>query len=132
MADITRKTKRSPSDLADEEWDVIAPVMPKLGRRLAYMTHPFRALADGLRLVSRTGPVVPVPDHPRRGACARPQTAGREASPASKDRGYEAGRKVVGRKRWPWMKHLFADGPYDRLKLMDKAASLDFVVGIIG
>ncbi|GEK96252.1 hypothetical protein GKA01_14490 [Gluconobacter kanchanaburiensis NBRC 103587] len=23
------------------------------------------------------------------------------------------------RKRWPWMKHLFADGAYDRLQLMD-------------
>src|SRR6202011_1679791 len=31
----------------------------------------------------------------------------------------------------PWVKHLFADGPYDRLKLMDKAAYLDFVVEII-
>ena len=29
------------------------------------------------------------------------------------------------------MKHLFADGAYDRLKLMDKAAYLDFVVEII-
>jgi transposase len=34
-------------------------------------------------------------------------------------------------KRWPWVKHLFADGAYDRLKLMDKAAYLDFVVQII-
>ena len=25
------------------------------------------------------------------------------------------------RKRWPWVKHLFADGGYDRLKLMSKA-----------
>lgn len=32
------------------------------------------------------------------------------------------------RKRWPWVKHLFADGAYDRLKLMDKASYLDFVV----
>src|SRR4029453_911850 len=31
------------------------------------------------------------------------------------------------RKRWPWVKHLFADSAYDRLKLMDKAAYLDFV-----
>ena len=29
------------------------------------------------------------------------------------------------------MKHLFADGAYDRLKLMDKAAYLDFVIEII-
>ena len=25
------------------------------------------------------------------------------------------------RKRWPWVKHLFTDGAYDRLRLMDKA-----------
>jgi len=31
------------------------------------------------------------------------------------------------RKSWPWVKHLFADRAYDRLKLMDKAAYLDFV-----
>ena len=35
------------------------------------------------------------------------------------------------RKRWPWVKHLFADGAYDRLKLMDKAAYLDFIVEIV-
>lgn len=82
-------------------------------------------------------------------------------------RGYDAGKKIVGRKRhiavdtdgrllmvnlttadisdsagaqaipdgirkrWPWVKHLFADGAYDRLKLMDKAAYLDFIIEII-
>jgi transposase len=35
------------------------------------------------------------------------------------------------RKRWPWVKHLFADAAYDRLKFMDKAAYLDFVIEII-
>ena len=35
------------------------------------------------------------------------------------------------RKRWPWVKHLFADGAYDRLQLMDKAAFLDFVIEVI-
>ena len=35
------------------------------------------------------------------------------------------------RKRWPWIKHLFADGAYDRTRLMDKAAFLDFVVEIV-
>lgn len=35
------------------------------------------------------------------------------------------------RKRWPWVKHLFADGAYDRLQLMDKAAYLDFVAEVI-
>jgi transposase len=35
------------------------------------------------------------------------------------------------RKRWPWLKHLFADAGHDRTKLMDKAAFLDFVVAIV-
>ncbi len=35
------------------------------------------------------------------------------------------------RKRWPWLKHLFADGAYDRGKLMDKAAFRDFVIEIV-
>ncbi len=34
------------------------------------------------------------------------------------------------RKRWPWIKHLFADGAYDRRQLLESAALLDFVVEI--
>ena len=108
------------------------------------------------------------------------ERVGREASPSggvidsqtvkapfAKTRGYDAGKKIVGRKRhiavdtdgrllmvnlttadisdsagaqmildgvrkrWPWLKHLFADGAYDRTQLMDKAAFLDFIVEII-
>lgn len=33
MAGIARKTKRYPSDLLDEEWERIAPLMPKPGLR---------------------------------------------------------------------------------------------------
>ena len=35
------------------------------------------------------------------------------------------------RKRWPWLKHLFTDGAYDRGKLMSKAAYRDFVVEVV-
>jgi hypothetical protein len=35
------------------------------------------------------------------------------------------------RKRWPRVKHLFAGGAYDRLKLMEKASYLDFVIEVI-
>ena len=35
------------------------------------------------------------------------------------------------RKHWPWLRHLFADGAYDRTKLMDKAAFLDFTIEIV-
>jgi putative transposase len=88
-------------------------------------------------------------------------------APAARKRGYDANKKIVGRKRhiavdtdgrllmvnlttadisdsagaqvvldairkrWPWIKHLFADGAYDRRKLMDKAAFNDFVVEIV-
>ena len=34
-------------------------------------------------------------------------------------------------KRWPCLDHLFADGTYDRTRLMDKAAFLDFVIEIV-
>ena len=58
VAKIAKKTKRYPCDLTDEEWERIAPLMPKPGRRgslscslglwLADAPHSFRALADGL------------------------------------------------------------------------------------
>jgi transposase len=35
------------------------------------------------------------------------------------------------RKRLPWLKHLLADGAYDRTRLMDAAAYQDFVLEII-
>jgi transposase len=35
------------------------------------------------------------------------------------------------RKRWPWIKHLFGDAAYDRGRLLDKAAFLDFTVAVI-
>src|SRR6476619_7232865 len=90
MAKIAKKIKRYPSDLTDEEWEQIAPLMPKPGRRgrprevdfrevinavrylvrlrLADAADPFRRLADGLWLVPGASPAVPVPDDPRLGA----------------------------------------------------------------
>ena len=35
------------------------------------------------------------------------------------------------RKRWPWIKQLFADGAYDRRQMLDKAVFLGFVVEIV-
>jgi len=34
-------------------------------------------------------------------------------------------------KRWPRIKHLFADSAYDRRQLLDKAAFLDFTIEIV-
>jgi putative transposase len=110
-------------------------------------------------------------DRERSGRAASP-TAGVIDSqsikaPGAKKRGYDAGKKIVGRKRhiavdtdgrllmvnltaadisdsagaqmilhairtrWPWIKHLFADGAYDRRKLMDKAAFEGFVIEVV-
>jgi putative transposase len=35
------------------------------------------------------------------------------------------------KKRWPGVKHLYADGAYDRTALLDKAGMLDFVVEVV-
>lgn len=204
MAKIARKTKRYPSDLTDEEWEVIAPLMPRPGRRGRPREVEFREVINAVRYLVRSGcgwRMLPIHfGHWRtvygwfRELARRflfqtihdvalmldRELAGREASPSAgvidsqsikapqgNTRGYDAGKKIVGRKRhiavdtdgrllmvhltpadisdsagaqaildgirkrWPWVKHLFADGAYDRLKLMDKAAYLDFVVEII-
>ncbi|HLL18395.1 MAG TPA: IS5 family transposase [Rubrivivax sp.] len=88
-------------------------------------------------------------------------------APSAAERGYDAGKKVCGRKRhiavdtdgrllmvrltpadlsdsaggqlildalrkrWPWLKHLFADSAYDRGRLMSKAAFLDFTLEVV-
>jgi transposase len=69
--------------------------------------------------------------------------------PHGKARGYDVVKKTAGRKRhvvgqcgiatnldgvrkqWRWLKHLFADGAYARTKLLDKAASKDFILQIM-
>jgi len=205
MAEIARKTKRYPSDLTDEEWERIAPLMPRASQRGRKRTTEFREIINAVRYLVRSGcgwRMLPVHFGPwqtvywwfRRLArrflfqtihdlelMLDREAAGREASPTGgvidsqtvkapapgAARGYDAGKKIVGRKRhiavdtdgrllmvnltsadisdsagaqtildgirkrWPWVKHLFADGAYDRLQLMDKAAYLEFVVEVI-
>jgi transposase len=205
MAEIARKTKRYPSDLTDEEWARIEPLMPKPGRRGRPREADLREIINALCYLVRSGcgwEMLPVHFGPWQTVywwfrrlmrrflfqtihdlalmCDREQ-AGREASPSGgiidsqsvkapapgAHRGYDAGKKVVGRKRhiavdtdgrllmvnltpadisdsvgaqaildgirkrWPWVKHVFADGAYDRIQLMDKAAFLNFTIEII-
>jgi transposase len=204
MAQIAKKTKRYSSDLTDEEWERIAPLMPVPGRRGRPREVEFREVINAVRYLVRSGcgwRMLPVHFGPwqtvygwfrelaRRflfqtihdvALMVDRERAGREASPSAavidsqsvkaphvETRGYDAGKKIVGRKRhiavdtdgrlllvnlttadisdsaggqmileairkrWPWVKHLFADGAYDRTAMMDKAAFLDFVVEII-
>src|SRR6195952_509748 len=204
MAKIAKETKRYPSDLTDEEWERIAPLMPKPGRRGRPREVEFREVINAVRYLVRSGcgwrmlPVHFGPWHTVFGwfrELARRflfqtihdvelmldrERQGREQSPTAgvidsqsikaphaKTRGYDAGKKIVGRKRhiavdtdgrllmvnlttadisdsagaqaildavrkrWPWLKHLFADGAYDRTKLLDKAVFRDFVLEIV-
>lgn len=61
-------------------------------------------------------------------------------APGARECGYDARRKVSGRKqhiavdslvkRWPWVKPLLGDAAYDRRTSLDKSASLDFTFEI--
>ena len=55
MAKIAKQTKRYPSDLTDEEWEVIAPLMPKPGRRGRPREVEFREVINAVRYLVRSG-----------------------------------------------------------------------------
>ena len=55
MAKIAKKTKRYPSDLTDEEWEQIAPLMPKPGRRGRPRGVDFREVINAVRYLVRSG-----------------------------------------------------------------------------
>lgn len=55
MAKIARKTKRYPSDPTDEEWDRIAPLMPKPARRGRPREVAFREVINAVRYLVRSG-----------------------------------------------------------------------------
>jgi transposase len=204
MGKLAKKTKRYPSDLTDEEWERIAPLMPKPGRRGRPGEVEFREVIHAVRYLVRSGcgwrmrpihfghwrtvygwfrelarrfpfqtihDVELMLDRERQGREASPSAAVIDSqsvkAPHAETRGYDAAKKIVGRKRhiavdtdgrlpmvdptsadisdsagaqaildairkrWPWVKHLFADAAYDRLKPMDKAAYLNFALEII-
>jgi transposase len=55
MVRIAKKTKRYPSDLTDEEWAEIAPLMPKPGRRGRPREIEFREVINAVRYLVRSG-----------------------------------------------------------------------------
>ena len=205
MAEIERKTKRYPTDLTDEEWAMLEPVMPKPARTGRQREVDLREVVNAVRYLARAGcgwRMLPKDFPPWRtvywwfrrfvrlllfqtihdvALMLDRERVGREASPtggvldsqsvkapAARQRGFDGGKKITGRKRhvavdtdghllminlttadisdsagarmildairkrWPWLKPLFADGAYDRGQLMDKAAFLDFVIEIVG
>lgn len=49
MAELGRKTKRYPSDLTDEEWAHIEPLLPKPSRRGRKPTVDLREVLNAIR-----------------------------------------------------------------------------------
>jgi len=204
MAAIERKTKRYPTDLTDEEWAKIEPLLPRRSKRGRPREVDLREIMNAIRYLVRTGcgwrmlpkdfpawetvywwfrrfvrqllfrtihDVALMLDRERAGREASPSAGILDSqsvkAPAARQRGYDAGKKILGRKRhvavdsdgrllmvnlttadisdsagaqmildairqrWPWLKHFFADGAYDRGQLMDKAAFLGFVIEVV-
>ena len=55
MAKIAKKTKRYSCNLTDEEWERVAPVMTKRGRRGRRREVEFREVIDAVRYLVRSG-----------------------------------------------------------------------------
>ena len=55
MTALSKKTKRYPSDLTDEEWERIAPLMPAPGRTERPREVEFREVVNAVRYLVRSG-----------------------------------------------------------------------------
>lgn len=55
MADIAKKTKRYPSDLTDEEWQQIAPLLPKPSKKGRKPEVDLREILNAIRYMARSG-----------------------------------------------------------------------------
>ncbi len=202
--DKGQQKKRYPTDLSDEEWATIAPLLPAAARTGRPRKVNFREVINAIRYLVRSGcewrmlphdfppyatvyywfrrfmrrmlfqtihDVALMLDRQLHERQAEPTAAILDSqsvkAPGARQRGYDANKKITGRKRhiavdadgrllmvnltpanlsdsagaqmildalkarWPWVKHLFGDGAYDRTQLMDKAAFLDFTVEVV-
>lgn len=55
MAAIARKTKRYPTDLTDEEWERIAPLLPRPPLRGRKPAVDLREVLNAIRYMTRSG-----------------------------------------------------------------------------
>src|SRR5512135_1392215 len=55
MAAIAKKTKRYPSDLTDEEWERIAPLLPKPTKKGRKPAVDLREVLNAIRYMARSG-----------------------------------------------------------------------------
>jgi putative transposase len=55
MAQIARKTERYPTDLTDEEWRRIEPLLPQVPRRGRRPKTDLREVLNAIRYMARSG-----------------------------------------------------------------------------
>ena len=55
MAEIEKKTKRYPTDLTDEEWSQIEPLLPKPAKTGRRRTVDLREVVNAIRYLARSG-----------------------------------------------------------------------------
>ena len=55
VAKIRKKLKRYPTDLTDEEWSVIAPLLPQRSKKGRPRTTDLREVVNAIRYLVRTG-----------------------------------------------------------------------------
>jgi transposase len=55
MAEIEKKTKRYPSDLTDEEWERIRPLLPKPPKKGRKPAVDLREVLNAIRYMARSG-----------------------------------------------------------------------------
>jgi putative transposase len=55
MAEIARRTKRYPTDLTDEEWERIKPLLPKAPKRGRKISVDLREMLNAIRYMARSG-----------------------------------------------------------------------------
>lgn len=138
-------------------WRTVSWWFRRFVRRLLFRTlHDIALMLDRERCGREASPSAGVLDSRTVKAPAAPQGGGYDAAKKAKGRKRHVAVDTDGRllmvklttaevqdaagaeriiaairKRWPWLKHLFADGAYDRGKLMSKAACHGFVVEIV-
>jgi hypothetical protein len=55
MADFERRAKRCPTDLTDEEWSIVRPLLPAASKRGRGPTTDLREVLNALRYMARSG-----------------------------------------------------------------------------
>src|ERR687896_1475068 len=55
MADLAKKTKRYPTDLTDEEWSRIEPLLPRPPKRGRRRSVDLREILNAIRYMARSG-----------------------------------------------------------------------------